>query len=72
MQACQNQVFGGRLGVVMDVAIGTRSCMCAHAHAPVHIPAGTTSKQNTKWESRQHHPSSPPKSDRIGPRYLGR
>lgn len=33
MQACQNQGFGGRLGVVMNIAIGTPSCMCAHAHA---------------------------------------
>lgn len=33
MQACQNQVFGGRLGVVMNIAIGTPSCMYAHAHA---------------------------------------
>lgn len=35
MQACQNQVFGGRLGVVMDVAIGTTFLYVrTRAHAP--------------------------------------
>lgn len=40
MQPCQNQVVRWALGVGMDTAIGTRTCVCTHAHAPVCVRLG--------------------------------